>query len=377
MTFLLNAGFGDMVRARGIAVATVPARAGDPSAQAVIRNAERPSGLIGILRTISDSAALTDQYCDGGPAMLRALGVDALVGDQLEPATGLLGAALGVPWVSIASALPINRAPGVPMPYLGWKFDPSPRGLGNRATAERIGAWLSAKQNRSIRRWAAAFGAGPWSDLHDCLSPLAQISQLIPGYDFPRPEPVPFAAVGPIRPPLEDEPPLPFEPDPARPLVFASLGTLQGGRLDLFQVMARACRSCEAQLVVAHGGKLTAAQAASIDADHVTDFLPQRRVLRAASLCFSHGGLNTVLDCIAAKVPMIVRPFAFDQKGNCARILHHGIGEAMARPGALEAQVRRLLGAPGPRARLAALSKDMESAGGAQRAANIIERAIA
>ena len=63
--------------------------------------------------------------------------------------------------------------------------------------------------------------------------------------------------VGPIRRPEDEEAiDLPFSPDPSRPLVFATMGTLQGGSLDLWRGIAEACRMAEAQFVIAHGGKL-------------------------------------------------------------------------------------------------------------------------
>ena len=45
------------------------------------------------------------------------------------------------------------------------------------------------------------------------------------------------------------------------PFVFASLGTLQGGRFSLFQRIARACRAEGVQLLIAHCDRLDAAQA--------------------------------------------------------------------------------------------------------------------
>jgi zeaxanthin glucosyltransferase len=50
------------------------------------------------------------------------------------------------------------------------------------------------------------------------------------------------------------------QPDPGRPFVFASLGTLQGQRFGLFRRIAKACRRLDAQLLVAHCGGLDAAR---------------------------------------------------------------------------------------------------------------------
>ena len=372
VSFLLNAGAPD--RIGELPVEHVPHRRGDPSVERVLANAERPGGLFGTLRTIADSAALTDQLCAAGPELLRRIGAEAIIADQLEPAGGLLARALKLPLVSLACALPINRAPGLPLPYLDWRFMPDqPDRL--RRTAQ-IGDWLSWRQRKTLLHWSSRFAIEPCATLEDCLG-LVQIAQVVRGYDFPRSEPLPFEPVGPIRRP-EDEAAteLPFTPDPSRPLVFATMGTLLGGRLPLWRAIVSACRSAGAQIVIAHGGKLTDAQAASLGADHVAAFLPYRAVLRRADLCITHGGSNTVLDALACGVPLIVRPVSFDQPGNLARILHHSLGERMARPSALAEQVRRMLGDERPRENARKVADEIASASGRVRAADLVEAAL-
>lgn len=376
-TFVLNAG--SEVGRTQLPLLTVPARSGDPPVERVLANATRPGGLLGTLRTIADSAAMTDQLCAGGRDVLTSIGADAIISDQLEPAGGLLARALDLPLVSLAAALPINSAPGVPLPFLDWPYDPSPRGQHKARVVARIGELLSRKQKRVITEWGASTGRDlRLRTMEDCLSPTAQIAQVVRGYDFPRPEPIPFEGVGPLRRPEEErgDEPLPFAFDSERPLVFATFGTLQGGRSKLFNRIAAACRELGADLLVAHGGKLTEAEAARIGATFVTDFVPYRAVLKRAALCITHGGSNTVLDALACGVPLLVQPVAFDQKGNLARIVYHRLGERLASSPTLAAQIRRVLGHPGYRTRAQQLAREIAGAGGRTRAADIAEEAL-
>jgi len=54
--------------------------------------------------------------------------------------------------------------------------------------------------------------------------------------------------------------------------------------------------------------------------------VPQLEVLRRASLMVTHGGFNSVKECIFYGVPMVVLPMFYDQPGNAARVVHHGLG---------------------------------------------------
>lgn len=66
-------------------------------------------------------------------------------------------------------------------------------------------------------------------------------------------------------------------------------------------------------------------------------------LLKRASVMITHGGLGTVKECIVTGVPMIAFPFAYDQRGNSARIVHHGIGARGDRRKATAASVAALL----------------------------------
>jgi UDP:flavonoid glycosyltransferase YjiC (YdhE family) len=216
--------------------------------------------------------------------------------------------------------------------------------------------------------------------LHDCLSPYAQISQTIPGFDFPRQaSPSCFHAVGPLRTDQSErqgEWPI----DPARPFFFASLGTLQGGRFDMFKRIAVACRALNAQLLIAHCGGLDGRQEQRLvkaGATWVTDFAPQQWALQHADAVVTHGGLNTVMDAIVSRTPMLVMPIAFDQPGVASRVAHAGIGLQLRR-GAGAGQIRqRLTQLRGLSAEpFERLATELAQAGGTSRAADIVEAVV-
>lgn len=345
----------------GVAQVTLP---GDPARPQPRR----------LLAEIVTGARRTDRLCREGLGVLRGLSPDLILGDQMEPASGLLARALGVPLVSVACAVPMDPEPGIPLPFLGWPHDPSAEGLRRNRGGERVADLLMTPQSRVIRHWARSWSLGDLRRLQDCLSPDLTLSQMAPGFDYPRPaNGCHIAPVGPFRQgQVMQDFPADIAPDPGQPFVYASLGTLQGHRAGLLARIARACRQAGAQVLVSHAGSLTDDQARAIPADWVRSFVPQQAVLARADLCVTHAGLNTALECLAAGVPMLALPLTHDQPGVAARIAHCGAGLRLhpwqRNTARIAAAVRTLLDDPGYRQaarRFAAQARTWEGAAGA------------
>ena len=385
VTVVQQADVAAMLRDPRLGFAQVGAGSHPPgSLQAVIDRAARPGGPWGIRRVIADMASATDMVCREAPAVLRAIGADCIIADQMEPAGGLVAEHLGLPFVSVACALPVNREALVPLPVMPWRYRATP--WGEQLNLHSSGVYDRAMQAHAavIARHAAAFGLPPRQRLDECLSPLLQLSQTTPGFDFPRTSlPEHFHGIGPLRSALSDEPPLDIPVAPGRPFVFASLGTLQGDRFGLFRRIAAACRELDGQLLIAHCGRLDASQERRLlkaGASWVTDFAPQRAVLARADAVITHAGLNTVLDALEAGVPSLALPIAFDQPGVAARVVHAGVGlkldPRLASRRRIVQGLRRLLGEPGFAERARKLGDEVRTAGGAPRAAQLIEAAL-
>lgn len=336
-----------------------------------------------LLAEIVAGARRTDRLCRDAPALLRDLAPDAILGDEMEPASGLLARMAGVPLVSVACAVPMDAEPGIPLPFLGWPHDPSAAGLRRNAGGERVADILMTPQSRVIRRWARVWDLGDLRRLQDCLSSGLTLSQMAPGFDYPRP--VGGARIvecGPFRRgQAADGFPADIRPDPGRPFVYVSLGTLQGHRAGLLARVAAACRQAGAQVLVSHAGCLDDDAARAIPADWVRAFVPQQAVLDRADLCVTHAGLNTALECLVAGLPMLALPLTHDQPGVAARIAHHGLGLRLAgwQRGTtrIAGTVRTLLADPAYRAAAQAFAARADGWPGAAGAIDALEAFIA
>ena len=71
---------------------------------------------------------------------------------------------------------------------------------------------------------------------------------------------------------------------------------------------------------------------------------PQLEMLRLASVCITHSGLNTVLESLAQGVPQVAIPITFDQPGIAARIAYHKTGVVTSLDKLTAAHLATLLG---------------------------------
>ena len=169
--------------------------------------------------------------------------------------------------------------------------------------------------------------------------------------------------------------------DPGRPLVYASMGTLQNGVLRTFRVIAEACAGLDLQLVISLGGGQDPALLGDLRGDPVVvGYAPQLELVQRSVLTISHGGLNTALESLSCGVPMVVLPVAYDQPGVGTRVEWSGVGRTIPIGGLtvdrLRDAVRTVLGNPAYRDRACRLRTSIDAADGLNRAANVIERAF-
>lgn len=373
-------GVRPLLRTPALGLAAVDPGRCDWSPESVAGHLRHPGLPFGVLRLVRDMAAMTGTLCEAGPALLGELRPDGIVADQMESAGALLAEAGNLPFVTVAAAMPVNREPDVPLAALDWPYEASAEARRRNRAGERIADWLTRRLDRTVRREAERLGCAPKRRQADCLSPLAEICQLVPGFDFPRQALAPsFHYVGPLRAASPAAPKTLPAISPDRPFAFMSLGTLQGHRLAIFQRVAQACRRLGVQLLAAHCGGLTPAEAASVGADWVVDRVAQDEAVARADLVITHAGLNTVMDALQAGKPMLCLPLAFDQPGLAARVKRLGAGEALSPRAGVDAigkAIARLLGDPGHAQRACGLRAEFAAAGGATAAAAIIEQAV-
>ncbi len=343
----------------------------------------RLKGLGALRFTIRAVARTSVMVCRDLPDAIRAAGVEALLVDQMEPAGGAVAEHLGRPFVTVCNALAINRDPVAPPPFTPWGYHEA---WWARAR-NHLGYAVSDRLTRPIADVVAGF-RDQWklprlASPDESFSRLAQICQMPRELDFPRSRlPDGFHYVGPLRGGLPKPIAFPWDRLDGRPLVYASLGTLQNSREALFHTFAEACRGLDVQLVISHGGGLSVAEAAALPGDPlVVGYAPQLELIARARLTITHAGLNTVLDSLANGVPLVAVPITYEQPAIARRLEWTGAGRSIPlgglRPGRLREAARAVLEEEGYRVAARKVAEAIKSAGGTRRAADIVEGVVA
>ena len=317
-----------------------------------------------------------------GPAAVRAAGVDALLVDEADMG-GTVAEHLRLPFISIAMFPPLIQSNRIPPFCFNW---PAGQDIVSRLRNQggmRLLSWIAAPIFNLVNAQRKEWGLKRLARSTDALSRLAQIAQLPEALEFdysPRPEILHYTGpfVNPSRrPPVE----FPWKRLDSRPLVYASLGTLQNGSESAFRTIAEACCELPVQLVISLGGGLEPARLGVLPGNPVVvAYAPQLELLKHAAAVITHAGLNTVLESLAKGVPLVAVPIGNDQPGVAARVKARGAGVAIPfrklNPAQLRLAVRRVIEDPSYRSSAQELSLRIGQIDGPAMAAGIIERTL-
>jgi MGT family glycosyltransferase len=164
--------------------------------------------------------------------------------------------------------------------------------------------------------------------------------------------------------------------DDPRPLVYMSLGSLGAADVELMQGLIETLAVCEELRVVVSLGPQHELLALPGHMEGA-EYLPQTAILPRAAAVITHGGNNTVTECMHFGCPMVVLPLFWDQHDNAQRVAEQGFGVRVDTyghdPGQLVFALRRLLADAELRVRMRGIAARLQRDPGNVRAANAIE----
>jgi MGT family glycosyltransferase len=322
-------------------------------------------------QALIDGAAYVD---DRLHEIIDELQPDVIVEDNVVAFPAL--PACGRPWVRIVSCNPTEvRDPDVPPPFSGYAIDDRAPWAPywdewERTHGEMHAAFSALCQER---------GAGPLPDLEFMYeSPWLNLTLHPDEADYRRSRPLGDhwlnlqSSVRATDAPWE----LPSVlAEREGPLVYLSLGSLGSADVELMQRLVDTLAEAPYRVIVSKGPQHELLRLPDTMAGE--EFLPQTSILPQVDAVITHGGNNTVTECLHFGKPMVVLPLFWDQYDNAQRVQETGFGQRLDTyghvPAELLAAVDRLLLDAAVHRRLAAVSARLQAHGGTARAAERIE----
>ena len=306
------------------------------------------------------------------------LAPDAIVEDNVCAFPAI--SASGRPWARIVSCNPLElRDPELPPAFCGLPMDD------RSAWADHQAEYLRAigKLHSDFSDFCQSRGAPPLPDgelIHE--SPWLNLYIYPRELDYPRPRPL-----GPtwhnVESSVRTTDPAWSLPaalaDSKGALIYVSLGSLGSGDIALMRRLVKALEATPHRYVVSKGPQHDAYELADNMAGE--EFLPQTSVLPAVDLVITHGGNNTVTECVHYGKPMVALPVFWDQHDNAQRIQEAGLGVRLPTYSfadhELAGAIDRLVDDADLARRLGDASRRLRASPGNVRAADLIERLAA
>jgi zeaxanthin glucosyltransferase len=341
-------------------------------------------GLAGLRFTIQVLTGWFEAVVNEVPAILLETDAEAIVADELLYGAHFAAGRVGLPLIHVASALPSHYHENVPLSVLGWPYKTGwVARFRNRAAYSVVTRLLDPLRVLVLEHSRRHGLPVDINDPNAHLSKLAQISQTPAEFDFPNSGLPPwFHHTGPFHDGRGRAPAnFPWDRLTGKPLIYASMGTLQNGFAQVFRTIAQATGDLGCQVVMSTGENLTAEELGPLGSHCIAvEYAPQLELLPRATLCITHAGLNTALESLAAGVPMVAVPITNDQPGVAARIAHTRTGLVVPfrklNAARLRHAVRQVLDDNGYYENAQRLKTAIQAANGLARAADIIEQSL-
>ncbi|MFC0436876.1 macrolide family glycosyltransferase [Kutzneria buriramensis] len=186
-----------------------------------------------------------------------------------------------------------------------------------------------------------------------------------------------YSFVGPC---LADPPAARARADGRRPLLLVSLGSINTAHPEFYRTCADAFADLDWEVVMSVGSRTDAAALGPLPRNVTAlPWVPQMELLSTARAFVTHAGMNSLMEALYLRVPVVAVPRLPEQVTNARRLVELGLGRALsvrrATAEALRSAVLAVAEDAATRERLAAMGAEMRASGGAAAAADHVEAA--
>lgn len=319
----------------------------------------------GFMAWVAALAETTEEYSKLMVEELFVHDFDLIVHDSQVPWARVAGDYLGIPRIISHPMYPIVSPEHIRSDD-DWNL-PAPHPEDAKARFEA--SWLSIAQRWGVEleNWESVIHSARVSE----TTVVYTTEEMVGDYVLPDG----WHCVGPLM-----EPPPPPVASGDRPLVYVCFGTSFNARVEQFATVVEGLADEPVDVLISTGdGRITAADLGPLpDNVALRDFVPARDILARADAHITHGGCNSVHECLLAGVPMLFMPQAYDQFPLAGHVDVLGAGRVVGEdPAAIRAGVRWLVEDERPRARAQELGRHIAEYDGESRVAAVVERVLA
>src|SRR5215472_11273674 len=194
------------------------------------------------------------------PAIVQANSIDALIIDTVQFYAELGAMQLGMPYVHVSNGVHHDYSGCTPLCLYGWPHETTPAALARNREGVEKWASLITSLNENIKGHAERVGLNiDWNDLDSTVSPLAFITHVPRAFDFESSHwPSNFHHTGPFHDGKgREKVDFPWERITGQPLIYASMGTILNGQVDVFRtIVAAVAKNKNLQLVLSIGDQI-------------------------------------------------------------------------------------------------------------------------
>jgi zeaxanthin glucosyltransferase len=355
------------------------------AANEIRRQMSKLQGEDGVRFTVEAQGQMMRAALSSLPAALATARAEAVVLDAYQYYVEVVPMSLGLPYVHVSNALYFDYSGYAPLCIYDWPHETTPAALARNRKGVANFVRMLKQANAAVRDYAERAGLKiDWDDPGSTLSPLASITQVPRAFDFESSHwPSQFHHTGPFHDGKgREKVDFPWERLTGEPLIYASMGTVLNGRAEAFRtIVAALTKHKDLQLVLSVGDRVEPEQIGPAPNNAIiVKRAPQLELLKRASVCVTHAGLNTVLESLAQGVPQVAIPVTFDQPGVAARIADKktGLVTSLDKLSAehLSTLLNEVLSNPTYRANARKLQKAIATANGLSVAADLIEESL-
>ncbi|GAA2365494.1 glycosyl transferase [Catellatospora methionotrophica] len=172
-----------------------------------------------------------------------------------------------------------------------------------------------------------------------------------------------------------------WRPPRDRDVLLVTLGTVYNARPDFYRHCIEAFGGSDWHVVLGVGERIDLADLGRVPANvEVHRFVSQLDVLAHATAMVSHAGMGGVMEAMSLGVPVLAAPQTLEQEANALRIEQLALGARLpddhADPGAFKTAIELMVKDPSIMDGVDHMRRAITAAGGATRAADIIEQCL-